>query len=95
MATIRRIGPLSLAKLQALVCGALGLIAGVLYSVGGLFVDLLTTGLNAGSAMAFGALVAMPALAAAAGFAAGLVEALIFNLMAPKIGGINLELDSG
>lgn len=40
----------------------LGLACGVLYSVGGLVYDLLTIGLNWGTAMAFGALVGMPAL---------------------------------
>lgn len=54
----------------------LGLACGVLYSVGGLVADTLTTGLNWGTAMAFLALVGMPALAGSAGFLVGTLIAL-------------------
>lgn len=43
----------------------------MLYSVGGLVYDLLTVGLNWGTAMAFLALVGMPLLFGAFGFALG------------------------
>ena len=55
----------------------LGLACGVLYSVGGLVTDLLTTGLNWGTAMAFMALVGMPVLFGAVGFLSGAVFALV------------------
>ena len=58
---------------------AFGLACGTLYSVGGLVVDLLTIGLNAGTAMAFGALVGMPAIFGAAGFVAGSVVAAFWR----------------
>jgi len=61
-----------LAKRMAL----LGLICGVIYSLGGFFVDLFTIGLNRGTAMAFGALVGMPAIFGAAGFLGGALIAL-------------------
>ncbi len=54
---------------------AVGLACGVAYSVGGFFVDLATTGLNAGTALAFLALLGMPALFGAVGFASGAVGA--------------------
>jgi hypothetical protein len=49
----------------------LGLICGVLYSFGGVIVDLFTIGLNWGTVLAFGALVGMPAAFAVAGFVVG------------------------
>jgi hypothetical protein len=49
----------------------IGLVCGVAYSVGGLIYDLLTIGLNWGTAMAFMALVGMPVLFGAAGFLSG------------------------
>lgn len=49
----------------------IGLGCGVVYSVGGLISDLLTTGLNRGTALAFGALLGMPLALAALGFLAG------------------------
>lgn len=54
----------------------LGLACGVLYSVGGLVADTLTTGLNWGTALAFLALVGMPVLAGSAGFLVGTLFAL-------------------
>ena len=48
-----------------------GLACGVLYSFGGLVVDLLTIGLNWGTAMAFMALVGMPMIFGTVGFVVG------------------------
>ena len=62
-----------LARWSALV----GLACGVLYSVGGFFVDLFTVGLNWGTAMAFGALVGMPVIFGAIGFCFGALGALV------------------
>jgi hypothetical protein len=55
----------------------LGLACGVLYSVGGFIYDLLTVGLNWGTALAFMALVGMPLLFGAFGFASGALFALV------------------
>ena len=64
-----------------LVCGVLysvgGLVVDVLYSVGGLVVDVLTIGLNWGTAMAFMALVGMPIVFGTFGFLSGALFALI------------------
>lgn len=49
-----------------------GLVLGTLYSVGGLFIDLTTTGLNAGTALAFLALIGMPLIFGAIGAVTGL-----------------------
>ena len=53
-----------------------GLVCGVLYSFGGLVVDLLTIGLNLGTLMAFGALVGMPLVFGTFGFFCGALIAL-------------------
>jgi hypothetical protein len=59
-------------KFRGLAVGAWsGLALGVTYSVGGFFVDLLTTGLNLGTLMAFGALIGMPLISALLGFLLG------------------------
>ncbi len=65
------------AKLVARWMAYLGMAAGVLYSVGGFFVDLLTIGLNWGTAMAFGALVGMPVIFGVFGFLVGALVALV------------------
>ena len=61
----------------ALLMGFVGLVSGVLYSVGGFFVDVFTIGLNAGTWMAFGALIGMPVIFAAFGFVAGALVATV------------------
>lgn len=102
MARVTRIAVFGLAKLQALVWAAVGLMAGVVYAFGGLVIDTLVTlgwvnvsetpGLSVGTILAFGALVGMPLLFSLVGFALGVLEALIFNLIAPRLGGVDLGL---
>ena len=101
---IKKLGIFSFAKFQALLTGLLGLVAGILYSIGGFFIDLFVTlgwlssitfetpGLSYGTILAMGALVGMPAIAAVFGFAAGIIEALLFNLFVGFFGGIELDI---
>jgi len=93
MAKIKKLKILSFAIFQALLVSFLGLLAGILYSFGGIIVDLLTIGLNWGTVMAFGALVGMPIVFAAIGFVAGVLEAVLYNLFARWFGGIDLEFE--
>lgn len=53
-----------------------GFACGVIYSVGGLILDLTTIGLNRGTALAFLALIGMPVLFAAFGFLVGALFAM-------------------
>ena len=55
----------------------LGLACGVLYSFGGLVIDLLTIGLNWGTAMAFMALLGMPLIFGTFGFLSGALIAMV------------------
>lgn len=81
---------IQLAKLQAILVGFIGLLLGVIYSFGGLIIDILvsldwyqsceTPGLSRGSIFAFGALVAMPLLFGITGFVIGLVQGLIITV---------------
>lgn len=91
-----KLRPLSFAKFQATLFALLGLLAGVLYSVGGFAIDLFvsvgwivsseTPGLSYGTILAFGALVGMPVISAAVGFVTGLIEATLYNLFAKRFG---------
>ncbi len=71
--------------------GYLSLACGVLYSFGGLVVDLLTIGLNWGTVLAFGALVGMPVIFATFGF---LLCALI-GLIAQGVGAVLDRMGGG
>ena len=100
---VTRLGFLSFAKLQAFIFGILGIVLGVIYSFGGLFLDTLvtlgwitspeTSGLSHGTLLAFGALLGMPLIFIIAGFIFGFVEALVFNFFANRINGITISVN--
>lgn len=94
MTKIKAIDVLPFAKFQGLLFIPLGFITGFLYSFGGLFSDLLTTGLNWGTALAFLALPGIPIVFAIGGFILGLIEAALYNLLAKKFGGVNIDFVS-
>ena len=77
---------LRIATIAGIGMAGLGLVCGVLYSVGGFFVDLFTIGLNWGTVLAFGALVGMPVIFGVFGFLLGALIALV-------IGGVGRVLD--
>lgn len=91
------------ALFQSMLMTLVGCVCGILYSFGGLIIDMLvsldmlspesmsTPGLSTGTLLAFGALLGMPLLFAVAGFVAGLAEAILFNFFVKLSGGINLD----
>jgi hypothetical protein len=105
MAKVKKMGVLSFAKLQAVIMAIVGIIAGILYSFGGLIIDVLvsmgwvssasasTPGLSFGTVLAFGALIGMPIIFATFGFIVGLTEAVLYNLFARWFGGIEIDFE--
>ena len=95
MTGTRSIGVFSLAAWQAAMMAAVGLIAGVCYSFGGAAIDVLVTagvitststpGVSWGTALAFLALIGMPAYFAVFGFIAGTIGALLYGLVVRRI----------
>jgi hypothetical protein len=102
MKKTKKINMFSFAKLQAIMEGLLGLLCGIIYSFGGLFVDLLvslgrvtsteTSGLSQGTLLAFGALIAIPVLLSITGFLLGIIQGLLFNFFAHRFGGFGLDI---
>ena len=91
---LKKIAVGSLAKFQGVFMTCVGLVAGTLYSVGGLIYDVAATGsVNTGTALAFLALIGMPVLFGVAGYVAGAIGALVYNLIADHFGGIEVELE--
>ncbi len=64
-----------------------GLACGVVYAVGGLVYDLTTVGLNWGTALAFMAIVGMPAIFGVAGFVLGALGAAVGSTLFGRSGG--------
>lgn len=67
------------AKLQGIIVGLIGLFCGVLYATIGTIIDLSTIGLNAGTALAYLAIIGMPIFFAVFGYVTGLVSAALYN----------------
>lgn len=92
MVKTKSVNILRLARFQAILFAMIGLVAGVLYSFGGAVFDVVTTGaVNWGTALAFLALIGMPIVFALGGAILGLVEAMLFNLVARRLGGIEID----
>lgn len=101
MGILQRIRIFAFAKFQAILMALVGLLAGILYSFGGLIIDILvssgwitsseTPGLSYGTVLAFGALIGMPIIFAISGFLAGIVEAILYNLFAKWFGGLKID----
>ncbi len=89
---MNKINILRYAKLQAIVTGFAGIVAGLLYSVGGTFYDIFTIGLNKGTALAYFALPVMPIYFAALGLITGLIGAYLYNVSLKWHKGVNLKI---
>jgi hypothetical protein len=94
MQRIRSIGVLSSAKISCVIYGCMGLLFIPLALIGGLasFASGEKTGMLGGVGMLAIALVA-PIFYAALGFGAGAITALIYNLAAKWMGGIEIQLE--
>ncbi len=95
MAKLKKLGVLFSAKLQAIEMAVVGLIAGILYSFGGAIYELVTGTLNSGTALAFVALLGMPAVFATFGFVAGAIGAVLYNFVAKRVGTLEIDLEQG
>lgn len=103
MENIKRIGVFSFAKFQAFLGAIIGLICGILYSFGGLIIDVLVTmgwmtssetpGLSNGTILAFGALIGMPIIFSIAGFLLGVTEAILYNFSTKWFNGLKLDFE--
>ncbi|MGH7267069.1 MAG: DUF3566 domain-containing protein [Candidatus Rokuibacteriota bacterium] len=95
MVELKRVGVLSLAKLEAIMMGAFGLLFGLITSffsfVSSMFASPEISGLL-GVGFGLAAILVFPILYAIFGFVAGAIGAFIYNLLAGVVGGIHLEL---
>jgi hypothetical protein len=101
MEKIKKLNVFAFAKFQALLATLVGVLAGIIYAFGGFIIDTLvslgwitsseTPGLSYGTVLAFGALVGMPLIAGVIGFVTGILEAVLFNLAANRLGGFAIH----
>ena len=93
MAVIKKIGVLSLAKVQALIMAIVGLILGVFMAI---------LGVSIGGAVGYGgigvgfgvlSIVVMPIVYGVTGFIMGALTALFYNFVADFVGGIEVQTE--
>lgn len=90
MTIVKKIDIMSMAKVEAIICAIFGLILGIIIALFGGIVGSLS-----GSSMGgwgVGAIIIVPILYGIIGFISGAIGAVIYNLAAGWVGGIEIEL---
>ena len=94
---LKRIGPISVAKIAGTIYAIFGLILGAVLSVISM-IGLAAGGSSeapaiAGMMFGVGAVIWLPLFYGAAGFVASLIGAALYNVFANLVGGIELQLE--
>jgi hypothetical protein len=93
---LRRIGPLSLAKIAGLLYALGGLIGGAFISLfalaGAASSNFGASWVSFGPAFGVAAIILLPLLYGVMGFIGGLIGAAVFNVLVDVVGGIELEV---
>lgn len=97
----RKLNAFALVIFQTVMGSLLGLICGILYSFGGLILDILvslgrinsseTPGLSYGTLLAFGALIGLPIIFALRGLVMGIIEVILYYLFSKWLNRIEIN----
>lgn len=88
---IKRISPLSLAKISGLLLAILGFFLGVLIATLTLVASL--TQIKIQGASGYFAIIVLPVVYGVLGFVLAFIQAWLFNIIAKKIGGLEIEVE--
>lgn len=93
---LKKVGVMSVAKLFAVVMAIIGLIEGILFAAFGTMIGSIAGATSAAVLGGFGlvAIVIFPITSAISGFIGGAIGAALYNFVAARIGGIEMELVS-
>ncbi len=92
---IRRVGPLSAAKIAGMLYALIGLVIGAFISLIGIAGSLGSNELEGaalGAVFGAGAIVIAPILYGCLGFVTTLIMAALYNLLAGAVGGIEIDV---
>ena len=99
MTTIRRIDVLSSAKVYSALMTVVGLIAGAFVSLFAILGASMAAGMGdepgaglLGVIFGIGAIIVLPIVYGVMGFIVGAIQAFVYNVVASRIGGIQIEL---
>jgi hypothetical protein len=87
---IRRIDPISAAKIYAVICACIGLIFGVLFALVG---SSLTGGMFGGGGFGITTIIVMPIVYGLFGFIVVAIAAAIYNVVAGAVGGVRIDVE--
>ncbi len=96
---LKSIGVLSLGKIMGIIYGVLGLIGGLIWGLVAIIASTFgafaaeSAGPLFGILLGVGAVIGLPLLYGFFGFLGGLLVAWIYNLVASRIGGLELNLE--
>ncbi len=88
---LRRIEPMSLAKVYAVIYAVIGLLFGLPMACFGAMMGSMVGNGDGGIGLA--SIIVFPLVAAIGGFIGGLLTAFVYNLVADRVGGVELEFD--
>ena len=97
MVVLKRVGVMSVAKILAVLSAIVGLIEGIMFAGLGSMLGMLG-GMLSGTPVAmlgvfgFSAIIIFPVAGAISGFIGGAIGAFLYNLVAARIGGIEMDL---
>lgn len=92
---IRRVGPLSFARLSGMLYAILGLVFGGIFSLTALaggFASITDGGAGVGAIVGVGAVVVFPILYGLMGFVVTLIGAWLYNVAAGVVGGVEVDI---
>lgn len=92
MKVIKKLGVLSVAKIQGIIMAFVGLLYGISYTIFGNLSDALTEAGMVGTGLGFVGIIILPVFYGVFGFIGGAIMAFLYNIAAEKIGGIEIEL---
>ena len=93
MAKLKRVGVLSLAKFYTILMGIIGFIFGIFYAV---IIAMGVPDMYSGDpflSMGYLIILVLPIFYAIIGFIVGAISALLYNLVAKLVGGIDIEFE--
>ena len=92
---IRRIGPMSCARISGTLYAIMGIVLGAIFSLAalaGAFIGDSSQGPFAAAMFGVAAIVILPLLYGGLGFIATFIAAWLYNILAGVVGGIELDL---
>jgi len=93
MAKLQRLGVMSVAKLYALMMAIAGLIMGLFTSIMSIFSAVMFPSGAWGVGFGIASIIILPIIFAILGFICGSIGSFLYNIIAGKFGGIEMDFD--